>query len=80
MSGNEILIMLAAIVLLAIAGAVAVPRVLRSWSAATTPVDERLEYAAQVGKAIDRGPTPEDADARELAGHREIEGAPIRQL
>lgn len=55
MPGYEILIMLAIVVLLVIAALFAVPRVMRTWTAATSPADERM-------------------------GHRETEGAPIRQL
>ena len=80
MSGYEILMLLAVVALLAIAAFFAVPRVMRTWSAATSPVDERLEYAALVGKAVDPGSAPAARGARARAGHREIEGAPIRQL
>ena len=80
MPGYEILIMLAVVVLLVIAALFAVPRVMRSWAAATSPTDERIEYAAHMGKAVDQGPAPGDAAERERMGHREIEGAPIRQL
>ena len=76
MSGYEILMLLAVVALLAIAAFFAVPRVMRTWSAATSPADERLEYAAQV----DQGSAPAARGERERAGHREIEGAPIRQL
>lgn len=80
MSGYEILMLLAVVALLAIAAFFAVPRVMRTWSAATSPADERLEYAAQVGKVVDQGSAPTARGERERAGHREIEGAPIRQL
>lgn len=80
MPGYEILIMLAVVVLLVIAALFAVPRVMRTWSAATSPTDGRIEYASHMGKAVDLGPAPSDVSGRERAGHREIEGAPIRQL
>lgn len=80
MSGYEILMLLAVVALLAIAAFFAVPRVMRTWPAATSPVDERLEYAAQVGKAVDQGSAPAARGERGRAGHREIEGAPIRRL
>lgn len=80
MPGYEILIVLAVVVLLAVAAFFAVPRALRTWSAATSPTDERLEYAAQVGKAVDQGAAPADAAEHERRGHHEVEWAPTRQL
>lgn len=80
MPGYEILIMLAVVVLLVIAALFAVPRVMRTWTAATSPTDERIEYATHMGKAVDQGPAPGDTAERERKGHRETEGAPIRQL
>lgn len=80
MPGYEILIMLAVVVLLVIAALFAVPRVMRTWTAATSPTDERIEYATHMGKAVDQGPAPGDTAERECMGHRETEGAPIRQL
>lgn len=53
MPGYEILIMLAVVVLLVIAALFAVPRVMRTWTAATSPTDERIEYATHMGKAVD---------------------------
>lgn len=58
MPGYEILIMLAVVVLLVIAALFAVPRVMRTWTAATSPTDERIEYATHMGKAVDQGLLP----------------------
>lgn len=63
-----------------IAGYLAIPRVMRKWSVATKPADERLEYSAHMGQEVDRGPSSPAPKECERAGHRELEDTPIRQL
>lgn len=79
MAGSEILMALLLVAVCVIAGCLVVPRAWRRWSAATKPADERLEYAAHLGDRIDRGPSEVEADERERAGYRELEGTPIKQ-
>lgn len=70
-------------VLLAVIGFIgylAIPRVMRKWSVATKPADERLEYAAHLGEEVDWGASIEAPAECERAAHRDQGSAPIRQL
>lgn len=68
------------LVVCALAGWIAIPRVMRSWTVATKPADERLEYAAHLGKETDCGPSEMGPAEHEHAVHRDLERTPIRQL
>lgn len=68
------------LVVCAMVGWIAIPRVMRTWSVATKPADERLEYAAHMGGEVDRGASAVAPAEPERAGYHEVEGAPIRQL
>lgn len=61
-------------------GYLAIPRVMRKWSVATKPADERLEYAAHLSEEADQGASPEMPAERERVAHRDRGSAPIRQL
>lgn len=45
------------LVVCALAGWIAIPRIMRSWTVATKPTDERLEYVSHMGKEMDCGPS-----------------------
>ena len=79
MSGYDILIMLAIVVLLLIAAAFAIPRAMRKWSAATSPTDERIEYAAHIGSPVDQGSVSNDDVEPSHLGNHDAADAPIRQ-
>lgn len=68
------------LVVCALAGWIAIPRIMRSWTVATKPTDERLEYVSHMGKEMDCGPSEVASAEHEHAAHRDLEGTPIRQL
>lgn len=68
------------LVVCALAGWIAIPRIMRSWTVATKPTDERLEYVSHMGKEMDCGPSEATPAEHEHAAHRDLEGTPIRQL
>lgn len=68
------------LVVCTLAGWIAIPRIMRSWTVATKPTDERLEYVSHMGKEMDCGPSEAASAERECAAHRDLEGTPIRQL
>lgn len=77
---NLMFFVLLLVVVCAMVGWIAIPRVMRTWSVATKPADERLEYAAHMGGEVDRGESSVAPAERERAGYHEVEGAPIRQF
>ena len=79
MAGYDVLILLAIVVLLLIAAAVAIPRVMRSWSVATSPTDERVEYVSHIGSPVDQGAASVDGAECEHTPGRQEADTPIRQ-
>lgn len=61
-------------------GYLAFPRVMRKWSVATKPADERLEYAAHLGDGVDWGISEQVPAERERVAYRDQGSTPIRQL
>lgn len=77
---TEMLFFVLLLVVCALIGHLAIPRVMRKWSVATKPTDERLDYASHLGEEVDQGTLGEVPSERERAPHRDQGSTPIRQL
>ena len=68
------------LVVCALIGYLAIPRVMRKWSVATKPTDERLDYASHLARRSTRARWGRVPSERERAPHRDQGSTPIRQL
>ena len=67
---TEMLFFVLLLVVCALIGYLAIPRVMRKWSVATKPTDERLDYASHLGEEVDQGTLgrcPPSANAHPIA-------------
>lgn len=67
---TEMLFFVLLLVVCALIGYLAIPRVMRKWSVATKPTDERLDYASHLARRSTRarwGRCPPSANAHPIA-------------